>query len=190
MPNHTWNVLFLAALALAGCNAGQQREAQQNLNAAATSAPVRAVRDLGLAAAVATKLATIDVDAALTVHVHADAGVVTLEGRAKTLGDKMRFERAVRSLAGVKSVVNLLAIDPHIRGARETFGDAGLTAKIQTSIAAEAGLNVLNISTTAKAGVVTLRGTVPSSSVKETVVSTASHVAGVRRVIDELRIAH
>jgi osmotically-inducible protein OsmY len=179
--------LVFAASALAGCSASQQRDARQNLSAASTSAPVRAVKDAALDTAVAARIASVNVDAALTVHVHANDGTVSLEGRAKTAGDKTSYERAAASVPGVKRVVNLLVVDPRLRGARETFGDAGLVAKVQTAIAAEAGLNVLRISTSAKAGVVTLRGTVPSPSIRTTVAATAARVAGVRRVVDELR---
>ena len=182
-----WIALAGVALVCAGCSAGQQHAAQQNLNAASTSAPVQAMKNMALAAAVAGKLATVNVDAALTVHVRAADGTITLEGQAKTAREKAEYAAAARSVRGVARVIDLLAVDPHLRGARETFGDAGRVAKVQAAIAAEAGLNVLKISATAKAGVVTLRGTVPTAAIRSTVTTTAARVEGVRRVVDELQ---
>jgi len=167
----------LAVLWMCGCSASQQRSLQQGAGNAA------------IVTAVAAKLTAVDVDATTAVHVAAHDGVVTLTGEAKNAGEKVRYDAAARSVSGVRSVVDRLRINPHVQGAAEKLTDAELATKVQATIFAQAGINGFHVAAHAHAGVVTLTGTAPSPSVKQTIIASASKVNGVRHVIDDVRIA-
>jgi osmotically-inducible protein OsmY len=124
-----------------------------------------------LVSAVEAKLVGIDADAATTVHVSVRGGIATLSGQAHSAAERNRYASAAKSVRRIVAVQNKLSVNPH-------------SARVTAAIAAQAGLNVVNVRPSASRGVVTLRGTVPSRSVDKTIVQTVRRVRGVKSVVD------
>jgi osmotically-inducible protein OsmY len=175
------------AIALVACSAQQQRSAQDSAQQVASSAP-DAAKNAYLTAAVAAKLASVDVDSTTTVQVSTTGGVVTLKGKARNTAARSAYDRAAKSIDGVTAVRDTLTIDPKLRGLRDQTGDAAVTAAVMTAITAQAGVNVFHVTATAHDGTVTLRGTVPTRAIESTVADAARGASGVRKVVNDLKI--
>lgn len=167
--------LVLAA-SLAACTAQQQRTTSNGAN------------DAYLVTAVGAKIASVDVDALSRVHVAADHGVITLSGAAHSTGERDRYVAAAKSVNGVSAVRDDLAIDPRAEGLRGQAGDAALTARISAAIAGQAGINAFHVEPSVHQGNVTLKGTVPSESVHQTILQTVRAVPGVKSVVDDVTV--
>ena len=154
--------------------------------ASCSGAHKTAANDAYLSAAVKGKLATVDVDSATAVRVSVSHGAVTLAGEARSAAERQAYVRAARSVDGVVSVDDRLDVNPHLQGLREQTSDAALAARVSAAIAAQAGINVFSVGVDARAGVVTLHGTVSRPSIARTVVETARTVSGVRRVVSRI----
>jgi hyperosmotically inducible protein len=165
-------VAALALAVLASCAGGQKN----------------ATNDALIGAGVKAKLAGVDADSATAVDVSVTGGRVVLAGQARNDGERQAYVRAARSVSGVSSVEDRLTVNPHLRGVREQSNDALLAARVAAAIAGQAGVNVFKVKTTARDGVVTLTGTVPSSSIARTILDTARGVSGVKRVVDRVAI--
>jgi osmotically-inducible protein OsmY len=161
---------------LAACTAQQQRTTSNGAN------------DAYLVTAVGAKLASIDVDAVTRVHVAASRGVVTLSGAAHSAAERDRYVDAAKSVNGVNSVRDDITIDPHAEGLRGQAGDAALTARISAAIAGQAGVNAFHVEPSVHQGNVTLKGTVPSQSVHETILQTVRSVPRVKGVVDDITV--
>ena len=75
------------------------------------------------------------------------------------------------------------------RSATEFSGDAALTAKVKTAIAADSGIgNATNINVNSYRGVVQLNGFVDSRDKIERAVNAARNVEGVRNVENNLQV--
>jgi len=177
---------FLFAFTLAACTAQQQNNAQTGAQQVAGSAPVVA-KDAYLVTAVSAKLATVDVDSASSVHVAANGGIVTLTGQAHDSPERLRYQQAAASVAGVASVRNQLTVS-QFQGLRAQAGDAKLTAQVSAAIAAQAGANVFHVTPSVHNGTVTLTGSVGERSIKETILRDVRKIDGVRAVIDHITI--
>ncbi len=170
----------LVALALAACTScsgQQQNQAQQSAQSAA------------LATAVQAKLATVDADSTTAVKVAASSdGVVTLNGQAHDAAQRSAYDRAAGTVPGVKRVVDHLQLNFALRGPKEQLGDIALGAKVAANIAAQAGVNAARVKPEVRDGVVTLSGTVPSASIKTTILDAVRKTAGVKNVVDRIGV--
>ncbi|MFN2450407.1 MAG: BON domain-containing protein [Candidatus Baltobacteraceae bacterium] len=182
------SLIVAAAIVLTGCTGEQQRQAESTTQALATSVP-RAAQNALLAGAVAAKLAGVDIDAATTVHVANDNGAIALTGQAHTASERAAYERAARSVNGVRSVRDNLTVEPRLRGLRQNAQDSALTVRVSAAIAGQAGVNVFHVSPAVKDGVVTLRGSVSAASIARTIVSTVQRVPGVKHVVDHITVS-
>lgn len=162
------------ACALAGCTAQQQRSTSSSAN------------DAYLVTAVSAKLATVDVDAVTRVHIAAHDGVVTLSGEAHTAAERARYVDAAKSVDGVNAVKDSLTINPQAEGLRGQTSDAALTARISAAIAGQAGVNAFHVQPSVHQGNVTLKGSVPSASVHQTILQTVRGIPGVKSVADQI----
>jgi osmotically-inducible protein OsmY len=175
------------AIALAACTAQQRQSTQDGAQQLASSAP-DAAKNAYLTAAVAAKLASVDVDSATAVQVSAANGVVTLRGKARTAAKRNAYDGAAKSVDGVTSVRDVLVIDPSLRGLRGQTSDAAVTTAVMAAISAQAGVNVFHVTATARDGTVTLRGTVPTHAIESTVTDAARSASGVRKVVNDLAV--
>lgn len=170
----------VAAFALLGaliaCSAHDQRATQQSAQSALTSAAVQA------------KLTAIDADAATQVHVSVGTGVATLRGVAHSDAERRAYTAAAATVSGVNRVVDRLSVAPGARGPRETLADAALATKVNANIAAQAGINITNVHTSVRDGVVTLDGAVATPALKATIDDVVRKTSGVKTVIDRLQV--
>lgn len=162
--------------ALAACSGGQQKNAENAGN------------DTYLTVAVKAKLAAVDVDSTDGVGVSSANGTVTLTGKAHSEAERQSYVAAARSVDGVRNVDDRLAIDANERGVREQSADVTLAGKVSAAIAGQAGINVFHVKVSARDGVVSLQGTVPSDSIARTIVDTARGVDGVKRVDSRITV--
>jgi hyperosmotically inducible periplasmic protein len=170
-------VAALILTACTACSGQQQSQAQQSVQSAA------------LVTAVKAKLATIDADSTTAVKVDATAGgAVTLTGEARNSAQRSAYESAAASVNGVKRVVDHLQVNPAMRGPKEQFADVALGAKVAANIAAQAGVNAASVKPEVRDGVVTLSGTVPSMSIKKTILDAVRKTSGVETVIDKIEV--
>jgi osmotically-inducible protein OsmY len=114
--------------------------------------------------------------------------VLTLSGAAHTPAQRDSYVAAAKSVNGVSAVRDELTIDPHAEGLRGQAGDAALTARISAAIAGQAGVNAFHVAPSVHQGNVTLKGTVPSQSVHQTILQTVRAVPGVKGVVDQITV--
>lgn len=109
-------------------------------------------------------------------------GAVTLAGAVDTCAQSDDAARAVRNLAGVRTVVNLIEVEaPRV--------DAGQLRKaIETALARQAEREARGVWFEIEDGAVKVRGRVHSWAERETVIGAARGTPGVRAVEDHLEI--
>lgn len=169
--------LILVLAACTACSAQQQNQVQQAANLTA------------LTTAVKGKLAVIDPDSTTAVKVTATHdGTVTLTGTARDAAQRKAYDSAAASVNGAKRVVDRLQINPKVNGPKEQFADVALGAKVAANIAAQAGVNAASVKPDVHDGLVTLSGTVPSKSIKETILDAVRKTSGVENVIDRIEV--
>jgi osmotically-inducible protein OsmY len=169
-------LLCLALLAAWGCSASQQERAKSDVDDALIFTQVRA------------KISAIDPATVSLVNVDVHRRAVTLTGQVHSADERSKVDAAARSVSGVTSVDDRLRINPKAPTASEVAADMALQAKVKTALAAQTGVNAFKVQVSVHAGVAALEGTVPSETVHTLVLQTARGVAGVRRVVDHLRI--
>ena len=106
---------------------------------------------------------------------------LTLEGTVEWQFQKKAAEDAVRVLAGVRGVSNNVAVLPKALA-------SDVKQKIEAALKRNAELDARKIHVNATGGTVTLTGDVRSWVEREDAVSAAWSAAGVKNVLDEIRI--
>lgn len=144
------------------------------------------LKDGLLAAKVRAQVVAVDIDAATHLGVIVHNGDVVLSGVVRTQQERSRIDVAVHKVNGVRQLHDEIRVDPHAPSF--SGGDLALAAHATAALAAQTGVNAANIRVSADNGVVTLRGHVPSESIKATAVETVKHLSGTKRVVDELRV--
>jgi osmotically-inducible protein OsmY len=109
-------------------------------------------------------------------------GVLRLHGTVDRLAERDAAEEAVRSLAGVRDVVN------EIRVARAP-PPADLAPDVAAAIRRRFGADVRHVSVSAAGGVVTLSGVVPTYAMLDDVERAVRSIPGVTRVDDQMLVA-
>ena len=180
-------ILAVAAviLVVAGC----VHNSDNSVTITAPSVPPSAtqyLKDGLLAAKVRAQVVAVDVDAATHLGVHVHDGDVELTGMVRTRAERSHIDAAVRKVNGVRELRDQISINPQAQSF--SSGDFALAAHATAALAAQTGVNAANIRVSAENGVLTLRGNVPSASIKTTAVETVQHLSGVKRVVDQLRV--
>lgn len=109
-------------------------------------------------------------------------GVVVLQGKVSTSAQREDAERAVRDLAGVRSVRNQIEVDA------TEVRKALLQQAIEHALERRADRRAKDIRFVVEDGVTTLYGTVRSWAERRAVVGAVRGTTGVRKVEDRLRI--
>lgn len=120
---------------------------------------------------------------AARIQVQVEDGCVTLTGDVDWSYQRLEAERCVRSLLGVRSIVNAIGVTPRA-GSRE------VAAEIAAAFARHAARQANHIAVDVEGGVVTLTGEVDSLAEHDAAVGTAFATQGVERVVDRLYVAH
>ena len=173
-----------AALLVAGCTGSSQQRIPEPFG---TLPPASAVKDTLILSAVKATLTADDPDSATTLRVSSAGGVVTLRGAVRDAATRTRLVSAARNVAGVRSVVDDLTINPHQPQIKQQVADVAEEARIEAAVTAQVGLQ--HVTVQVAHGVATLAGTVPDAKTRATVVATARGTSGIRNVVDRIRVA-
>lgn len=144
------------------------------------------LKDGLLAAKIRAQVVAVDIDAATHLGVIVHDGDVVLSGIVRTQQERSRIDAAVHKVTGVRALHDEIRVNS--KASSFSSGDFALAAHATAALAAQTGVNAANIRVSAQDGVVTLRGHVPSASIKTTAVETVKHLSGTKRVVDELRV--
>lgn len=118
------------------------------------------------------------------IVVEVEGAKVILKGTVSAYWNKLRIETLVNQLAGVREVVNALAVVPADgRGTDNRIAEALVDALYRRP---EMQVDTLDI--TVAEGVVTLQGTVPDPWNYRNVLEVAERTRGVRHVVDRVEV--
>jgi osmotically-inducible protein OsmY len=117
-----------------------------------------------------------------TVKVQVTDGWLTLQGEVEWQYQKEEAERALRSLTGVKIVVNEITVKPRVSA-------VGVKNKIEDAFKRSAEIDAGHIEVEATGGTVTLRGNVRSWAEREEAERVAWAAPGVTNVKDLIRLS-
>lgn len=109
-------------------------------------------------------------------------GVVTLEGNVDLWAQHDDASRAVRNLAGVREVRNLIAVVPPRVEERE------IRAEIDAALVRHAEHASKRVTIDVTADTVVLRGEVPSWAERNAIIGAVKGTPGVRKIQNELRV--
>ena len=118
-----------------------------------------------------------------TIKVKVDHGWVTLQGVAEWQFQREEAERVVRSLHGVKAVVNQIELKPKVSA-------AGVKIKIENALKRDAQIDSDNITVEAAGNIVTLSGHVHSWTERQDAEHAAFGAPGVASVKNFITISH
>ena len=175
---------FVTALVLAGCSAPAPDNSPGPLR---TRAATTVLRDALIMSAVKARLTAEYPDSTTTVGVSVADGVVTLRGTVRSAGIRTAIVADTARTASVQSVVDRIRVDPHSARFRDQIGDVALATRVQAAIAAQLGIQ--HVTVRVDGGVATLTGTVADAKTKRSIVTTARDTAGIRNVVDRIRVA-
>lgn len=115
------------------------------------------------------------------VEVKVEDGWVTLEGNVEWNFQRSKAEGAVRFLAGVRGVTNMLKVEPHV-------SPQGIKEKIRKSLERTIAEDAKQITVVSVAGEVTLTGTVRSWMEREEAARAAWAAPGVQNVVNKIEV--
>jgi hyperosmotically inducible periplasmic protein len=152
-----------------------------------------AVSDAAITDQVQARLASEPNLETTNIDVTTNNGVVTLRGTVRDDAARSAADRAVMSIAGVRSVNNDLttsgggaaasdSLRGAVAGAQEAISDAWITTQVESELLADSVSQAFDVSVETQDGVVMLEGTLPNQSDVDHVIALARSVDGVRRV--------
>jgi osmotically-inducible protein OsmY len=112
------------------------------------------------------------------------AGVASLEGQVDALWEKHRAEELVMNINGMIGVINKIAVVPTGNILDETIAE-----DIVKAIDRNIHVNVDNVTVSVDRGTVTLTGDVPTITAKNAAFDAALNTAGVRAVINNIKVS-
>lgn len=118
------------------------------------------------------------------VDVASERGVVTLGGKVDSLLLKNHAQAVTETVRGVRSVVNLLQVDP-----KAPVSDAALAQHVRDALRFQPATRAADIAVAVEEGHVALRGRVASMAEAKLAECVAAGVDGVRAVASELALA-
>jgi len=154
-----------------------------------------AVEDAAVAASVKAACALNRDLAERVIRVEARSGNVILRGNVRTETERSDAASIAERVEGVRSVENLLEIDPGLtpkgqssRSVGEAIDDAALLAKVRTALRLDKETRPLTLEVTVRGGMVVLAGRVPSEESREKALERVASVSGVEKVDDQMRL--
>jgi hyperosmotically inducible periplasmic protein len=156
------------------------KEKGQETKGALSDSWLTAKTKIALAADERVKARQIDVDT--------KGGTVTLRGKVDSAEAKTAAEAIAKSVEGVKGVKNTLQVVAPSQQAAVEANDKDIARTVKDRISKDARLQKADIGIATDAGVVTLKGDVPSLSASARASEVARGVPGVRAVRNELAV--
>lgn len=183
------------ALGISGIDSvDNQLQIDPDLQPEESDSPTLAQRfdDATLTATVKSKLLWNTNTQGLDVAVKTEAGVVTLNGHARTPTAKELAGKLAANTDGVRRVNNYLSVSTAdskadevrnaAKDAKAAISDGWITSKVKSSLFYSRNLDALEISVATQDGMVSLSGTVLSNAERELAIEIASNIRGVRGV--------
>ena len=133
---------------------------------------------------------------ALGIHIDVQGGHVALTGAVDKPETKAGAKSAASGVKGVTGVEERLTVGngPGTKTheaaatAKRNLENALLEARVKGRLFEQVGENALKISVTARDGVVTVKGALPTNHIRATARETARSTNGVVRLVDELTV--
>jgi hyperosmotically inducible protein len=133
---------------------------------------------------------------ALGIHIDVQGGRVVLTGAVDKTETKAGAKAAASAVKGVTTVDERLTLGngPGTKTheaaaqAKRNLENALLEARVKGRLFEQVGENALKISVTAREGVVTVKGALPTNPIRATARDTARSTRGVVRLVDELTV--
>jgi len=144
-------------------------------------------RDAWITTATKMRLIANPETPAFDINVDTQDRVVTLFGMVDSQGAKMKAAEEARKVGGVRSVVNDLQVVAKADQKAVKKSDSDLTKAIQDRFKERGALD--SVSVEVRDGVARLTGTVDTRGDQVAALTVARSTDGVRRVIDDLRLA-
>jgi hyperosmotically inducible periplasmic protein len=164
-------------MALGGCSkSGEQTTTGQYIDDATVTAKVKA------------DLVKDDTVKATDVGVATTAGEVHLSGFVTSEAARQRAEQVAKSIKGVKSVRNDLAVQTAKETAGQYVDDAAITTKVKAALLADEEVKGLAISVETSGGTVQLSGSAKSDSERQKAEQLAKSVEGVSAVQNSIAV--
>jgi hyperosmotically inducible protein len=113
-------------------------------------------------------------------------GNVTMHGKVATTEDRTRAEQTVRKVSGVKTVKNLLQVEPNDVKEAVAASDSDVKERVEASLKADDKMKDVKVASVNN-GVVLLSGKTASLTQNLRAIESAYSVNGVRRVASELQ---
>jgi hyperosmotically inducible periplasmic protein len=151
-------------------------------------APGEQVDDAALLTSVKSALASNPVTEAGEINVDVNRGVVKLAGFVDSSKEKSQAGEIARSVDGVQSVQNDIAVKKEDSSTGEVIDDSVITGKVKTALIADSTTKAHQINVETKGGVVQLSGFVDNAAAKSAATSVAKSVSGVKDVKNELSV--
>lgn len=181
-------VVLAAATVLAGVLAGcsprteETRPSEAVVTNQTAPAPVTTASDAAATASAALGNAADNVkDAAGEAKDKAAAAADTAGDKAAAAADTAG-DKIAAAAAATKEKAGELAGD-----AKDLAGDAAVTARVKTTLAADAKLSALDINVDTRDGVVTLTGTAPDAAARTRATELVKGLKGVSKVDNQLK---
>jgi hyperosmotically inducible periplasmic protein len=154
-----------------------------------------AVEDATVVGSVKAALAIHRDLAARAIRVEADRGRVVLSGEVATEVERKEAGELAQSVDGVREVANRIDVDPGVasrssddRSLGERLDDVALLAKVRASLRLDRTTRPLDLDVSVRAGIVLVRGTVPTEEMRKRVIERVGSVGGVGKLDDELSV--
>jgi osmotically-inducible protein OsmY len=140
-------------------------------------------------------------DDGLRIHIDVDGDRVALAGEVRHRSSQELAEEVAEGVNGVRHVRNDLVLEAQAQGPsgkpitraasqlEDEMADTLLESKVKLRLLDRAGSTAFKVEVEATDGVVSLRGKVPDREHRKIVLEAARETAGVRRVINLLKVA-
>ena len=179
-------VVLAAAALLASCGSDATTTTVKLPQPFGTRPATEVLRDGLILTAVKARLTALDPDSATSLGVSVRAGVVRLRGTVRSSAALAEDIAAARHTGGVERVLSDARVDPRGPRPRERVSDFALATRITAALAAQLGPTGVRVQVAD--GTATLDGSAPDPKTKVTAVATARGTAGVRNVVDRIRV--
>lgn len=128
----------------------------------------------------------------LHIEVQMRGSTAVLTGQVEKKASQELAKEVALSVADVKDVDNRLTQDPAMETSASKdleleIGDAILETKVKNILLSEVGSNAMKIEVEATNGVVSLRGTVPTSTIAKAAIDKTKKISGVKKVVNLLK---
>ncbi|RQW63093.1 BON domain-containing protein [Vibrio viridaestus] len=124
------------------------------------------------------------------INTDVDNGVILLTGKVDNNVDKSLAGELLKNIDGVKKVDNRLTVvnSDDDSSLNQTLVDSKVATVVKSSLLLEPEVNGTDINVDVDDGVVTLKGTAESASMKDLAITIAKNTSDVKNVVDNIEV--